>query len=108
MPRTSVPATSKNKEQKESTRSPFTPEQLAVLNDFLPLFLQAKRTAGRKLVGFWEPMHQALFAASPLKELTDEEIAQGVDQGERKGERAAKVKKVSGTIILFYRIESLT
>lgn len=86
----------KNERRKESSRSPFTPEQLVVLNNHLPAFLQAKRSSGKKLVGFWEPLNEALFAASPLNPLTDEEIACGVEQGKR----VALIKKVSDTIQL--------
>lgn len=92
-----VVPTIQKKQLKESSRSPFTPEQLVVLNSYLPAFLQAKRSSGKKLVGFWEPLHEALFAASPLKPLTDEEIARGVDQGSQKGGRVALIKKVSAT-----------
>lgn len=98
-PQKAAVLTAQNKQPKESSRSSFTPEQLAVLNKFLPVFLQVKRSPGKKLVGFWEPLYEALFTATPLKPLTDDEIADGLDQGSRKGERVALVKKVSGSII---------
>lgn len=76
-------------------RGTFTAEEVARLLTWLPTYMQLKRANGRKFVGFWEPLWAEWFLNHPLPPLTNNEITAGVDQGERKGERTAKVQKVS-------------
>lgn len=61
----------------------FTADEAARLLTWLPKYMQIKRQPGRKLTGFWEPMLADLFLHHPLPPLTPEEIAAGVDQGDR-------------------------
>ncbi|KZP27382.1 hypothetical protein FIBSPDRAFT_948648 [Athelia psychrophila] len=67
-------------------RGTFSPEQKAELKKLLPAYRLCKRTPGKKWEGFWEPTWQLLFGLFPLKPLTEEQITEGVDQGDRKGE----------------------
>lgn len=68
---------------------------------WLPRYMQQKRLKGRKFIGFWEPLWAEWFAKHPLPPLTAEEVAAGVDQGDRKGERRAKMQKVSEVVLYF-------
>lgn len=82
-------------QQAGTSKITFTAEETARLRGHLPRFLQLKRGRGKKIVGFWEPVIEEHLTLSPLPPLTAEEIASGVDQGERRGERTRAVKHVS-------------
>lgn len=83
-------------------RGIFTTEEVTLLDLWLPRFLLLKRTHGKKFVGFWEPLFEAYFKAHPLPPLTPEEIASGIDQGNRKGGRMKLIKKVYQHILFIY------
>lgn len=75
-------------------RGIFSKEEKVELEKLLPAYKQCKRTPGKKWAGFWDPTWGVLFGKFPLPPLTAEQIAQGVDQGHRKGERVAIYKQV--------------
>lgn len=75
-------------------RGIFTAEQVTLLESYLPKYLLIKREPGKKFIDFWGPLLQDFFFNHPLADLTPEELASGVDQGNRVGERQAKVQKV--------------
>lgn len=85
--------------QTAPSRSTFTAEEAACLQAWLPQYLTTKREPGKKLVGFWEPMLADWWSSFPLPPLTAEEIASGVDQGDRAGERAGNMQKVSEIVL---------
>lgn len=75
-------------------RGIFSPEEKAELEKLLPTYRMCKRTPGKKWEGFWEPTWELLFRLFPLPALTAEQIAKGIDQGTRKGERMALYQQV--------------
>lgn len=85
----------------------LTSAEKATLEEWLPEYLNLERTLGKKYDGFWEPKWQIFFERHPLPPLTAQEIANGVDQGDRKGERIAHMKHVS-TYIISFRTFKLT
>lgn len=76
-------------------RGIFTAEENALLELWLPKYLLLKRMHGKKFVAFWEPLYEQYFNEHPLPPLTPQEIASGVDQGERRGNRMLFIKQVS-------------
>lgn len=90
-------------------RGTFTAEEVAKLMVWLPKYMQLKRLHGKKFTDFWEPLWEEWFGDFPLKPLTQEQISEGVDQGERKGERQRLVQQVStAATTLIQRIDLLT
>lgn len=85
----------------QQLRGIFTAEEAALLELWLPKYLLLKRAHGKKFVGFWEPLFEEYFRVSPLPPLTPEEIASGIDQGDRKGERMAMIKKVCEPVSVY-------
>lgn len=83
-------------------RGIFTAEQVTLLESYLPKYLLIKREPGKKFIDFWGPLLQDFFFNHPLADLTPEELASGVDQGNRVGERQAKVQKVCERISFVY------
>lgn len=79
-------------------RGIFSPAERAELENLLPGYRLCKRTPGKKWEGFWEPTWELMFGLFPLKPLTEEQIMQGVDQGDRAGERQALYKQVCGPV----------
>ncbi|KZP18444.1 hypothetical protein FIBSPDRAFT_893443 [Athelia psychrophila] len=75
-------------------RGTFTAEEAALLELWLPKYLLLKRAHGNKFVGFWEPLFEEYFRVRPLPPLTPKDIANGVDQGDHRGERMATVKQL--------------
>lgn len=66
-------------------RGTFTAEEVTRITSWLPKYMQIKCTPGRKLTGFWEPMLAEFFLYHLLPLLNPEEVAAGVDQGDRAG-----------------------
>ncbi|KAF7965908.1 hypothetical protein HWV62_40972 [Athelia sp. TMB] len=86
----------KKKTSKRNThvlRGTFTAEEVTFLEAWLPKYLLITRVRGKKFPDFWGPLFHDYFISHPLPELTPEEFASGIDQGERIGERQAKVQK---------------
>lgn len=79
----------------QPARGTFTADEVVTLKHWLPRYMQLKRAHGRKFVDFWEPLWEEFFKNHPLQTLTEEEIAGGIEQGDRKGERMTKVQQVS-------------
>lgn len=75
-------------------RGTFTAEEVALLECWLPQYLSIKRVPGKKFVDLWGRLLQDFFANHLLPDLTPKEIASGVDEGKRKGERQQTVQKV--------------
>lgn len=86
---------------------PLTSAEKTTLEEWLPEYANLERVLGKKHEGFWEPKWLIFFQRHPLPPLTVQEIANGVDQGDRKGERIAHIKHVSGfNIFLKNKIET--
>lgn len=75
-------------------RGVFSAEEVATLDRWLPKYLLLRRSRGKKFMGFWEPLVEEFFELHPLPPLTPEDIANGVEQGDRKGERMLMRRKV--------------
>lgn len=97
-----TPRKKKAAAQPPAPRGLFTPDEVDRLLVWLPKYMQLKRLHGKRFTRFWEPLWEEWFAAHPLKPLTREEILAGVDQGERRGERARMVQQVSLFIYLYH------
>lgn len=85
-------------------RGTFTAEEVAFLKNWLPRYMATKRLPGKKLLGFWEPMWENYWASHPLPPLTAEQLSSGVDQGDRQGERAGIIQKVSEIVAYFAEV----
>lgn len=85
-----------NEPPAQHLRGLFTAAEVVTLNKWLPRFQQNKRSKGKKFVGFWEPLEKEFFDEHPLKDLTEAEIARGMD----KGKCLARMRKVSELLYL--------
>lgn len=91
-------STSTQPKKRRGGRHPWATEeqQIFLFNHITGYFAAQSQPGGKGFESFWPPFMESWFGNWLLPELTPEEIASGVDQGDHKGEWLAVQKLVSG------------